>query len=154
MRILGKRRIVGPTERGGVMASIRKADYYTLKVSQRPGAGAALLAQMKAAGVNLLAFTGFPERGGAQVDFVPENGAKFRKAAKKAGLRVSGRKTVFIARGDDRVGALTGILDKLAKARINLVSLSAVTAGKRRYGMIFWVRKADVGRTARLLGAR
>ena len=136
------------------MASIRKADYYTMKVSQRPGAGAKLLAGMKAAGVNLLAFTGFPAGGGAQVDFVPDNSAKFRRAARRAGLRVSKRKTVFIARGDDRVGALTGILGKLAEAKINLVSLSAVTAGKRRYGMIFWVRKRDVGRASRVLGAR
>jgi len=136
------------------MASIRKADYYTMKVSQRPGAGAQLLAAMKDAGVNLLAFTGFPTGGGAQVDFVPDDGARFRQAAKKAGLRVSRRKTVFLARGDDRVGALTGILGKLAKAKINLVALSAVTAGKRRYGMIFWVKKKDVARAARALGAR
>ncbi|MCC6210616.1 MAG: hypothetical protein IT513_06180 [Burkholderiales bacterium] len=136
------------------MASIRKADYYTMKVSQRPGAGARLLAEMKAAGVNLLAFTGFPAGGGAQVDFVPENGARFRQAARKAGLRVSKRKTVFLARGDDRVGALTGILGRLAAAKINLVALSAVTAGKRRYGMLFWVKKKDVARAARVLGAR
>ena len=136
------------------MASIRKADYYTKKVSQRPGAGAKLLAAMKAAGVNLLAFTGFPSGGGAQVDFVPENGARFRQAARKAGLRVSKRKTVFVARGDDRVGALTGILGKLAAVKINLVALSAVTAGKRRYGMVFWVKKKDVARAARILGAR
>ena len=74
--------------------------------------------------------------------------------AAKAGLRVSKRKTVFLARGDDRVGALTGVLGKLAKAKINLVSLSAVTAGKRRYGMLFWVKKRDVGRASRVLGAR
>ena len=135
------------------MASIRKADYYTMKVSQRPGAGAKLLGTMKAAGVNLLAFTGFPTGGGAQVDFVPDNGAKFRQAAKKAGLRVSKRKTVFIARGDDRVGALTGILGKLAAAKINLVSLSAVTAGSKRYGMLFWVKKKDIARASRVLGA-
>ena len=136
------------------MASVRKADYYTMKVSQRPGAGARLLGAMKDAGVNLLAFTGFPAGGGAQVDFVPENGARFRQAAKRAGLRISGRKTAFLVRGDDRVGALTGVLGRLAQAKINLVSLSAVTAGKRRYGMIFWVKKKDVGRAARLLGAR
>lgn len=136
------------------MANIRKADYYTMKVSQRPGAGAALLGAMKAAGVNLLAFTGFPTGGGAQVDFIPENAARFRQAAKKAGLRVSARKTVFLARGDDRVGALTTILGKLARAKINIVSLSAVTAGKRRYGMVFWVKKKDVGRASRALGAR
>jgi prephenate dehydratase len=135
------------------MASIRRADYYTMKVSQRPGAGAQLLAAMKAAGVNLLAFSGFPERGGAQVDFVPESSVKFRRAAKKAGLRVSQRKTVFLVRGGDRVGALAGILGKLASRKINLVALSAVTAGSGRYGMIFWVKPRDVGRTARLLRA-
>ena len=69
-------------------------------------------------------------------------------------MRVSKRKTVFLARGDDRVGALTGILGKLATAKINLVALSAVTAGKRRYGMVFWVKKKDIGRASRVLGAR
>ena len=136
------------------MASIRKADYYTMKVSQRPGAGANLLSAMKAAGINLLAFTGFPAGGGAQVDFVPDNSVKFRRAAKKAGLRVSKRKTVFLVRGDDRVGALTGVLGKLASKKINLVALSAVTAGNGRYGMVFWVKPKDIGRTSRLLRAR
>ena len=135
------------------MASIRKADYYTVKVSQRPGAGAALLAAMKAAGVNLLAFTGFPTGGGAQVDFIPDNSVKFRRAAKKANLRVSKRKTVFLVRGSDRVGALTGVLGKLAAKKINLVALSAVTAGNRRYGMIFWVKPKDIGRASRALRA-
>ena len=50
------------------MASVRKAEYYTMKVPQRPGAGAALLNALKKARVNLLAFTGFPAGGGAQVD--------------------------------------------------------------------------------------
>ena len=136
------------------MASIRKADYYTVKVSQRPGAGAGLLAAMKAAGVNLLAFTGFPSGGGAQVDFIPDNSVKFRRAAKKANLRISKRKTVFLARGSDRVGALTGVLGKLASKKINLVALSAVTAGNGRFGMIFWVKPKDIGRASRALGAR
>jgi len=135
------------------MASIRKADYYTVKVSQRPGAGAGLLAAMKAAGVNLLAFTGFPSGGGAQVDFIPDNSVKFRRAAKKANLRISKRKTVFLVRGSDRVGALTGVLGKLAAKKINLVALSAVTAGNGRYGMIFWVKPKDIGRASRALRA-
>ena len=135
------------------MASIRRADYYSMKVSQRPGAGAKLLAAMKDAGVNLLAFTGFPAGGGAQVDFMPDNSVKFRRAAKKANLRVSKRKTVFLVRGSDRVGALTGVLGKLAAKKINLVALSAVTAGNGRYGMIFWVKPKDIGRASRVLRA-
>ena len=136
------------------MASVRKASYYSMKVPQRAGSGAQLLAALKAAKVNLLAFTGFPQGGGAQVDFVPQDNAKFLKVARKAKLRISSRKTVFLAQGDDRVGALTQILGKLAQAKINVVALDAVTAGKRRYGAMFWVKAKDVAKASRLLRAR
>ncbi len=134
--------------------SIRKASYYSMKLPQRPGAGAQLLAQLKAAKVNLLAFTGFPASGGAQVDFIPQDNAKFMKAARKAKLKLSARKTVFLVQGNDKIGALTAALGKLAKARINLVSLQAVTAGKRRFGAMFWVKAKDVAKASRALKAR
>jgi len=136
------------------MASVRKASYYSMKVPQRPGSGAQLLAALKAAKVNLLAFTGFPQGGGAQVDFVPQDNAKFVRAARQAKLQISARKTVFLAQGEDRVGALTRVLGKLASARINVVAVNAVTAGRRRYGMMFWVKPKDVAKAARLLRAR
>ena len=136
------------------MAIVRKASYYSMKVPQRPGSGAQLLAALKAAKVNLLAFTGFPEGGGAQVDFMPQDNAKFLKVARKAKLRISSRKTVFLAQGDDRVGALTRIFGKLAQAKINVVALDAVTAGKRRYGAMFWVKAKDVAKASRVLRAR
>lgn len=135
------------------MASIRKVDYYSMKVPNRPGAGSKLLDAMKAADVNLLAFTGFPASGGAQVDFVPKNRSAFLRAARKARLKISARKTVFLVRGTDRVGALTGILAKLAAKRIGLTALDAVTAGGGRFGAIFWVKKKDVGRVARIIRA-
>lgn len=134
--------------------AVRKASYYSMKLPQRPGAGAQLLAGLKKAKVNLLAFTGFPAAGGAQVDFIPKDNAKFTKAARKAKLKLSARKTVFLTQGNDKVGALTQILGKLAKAKINLVSLQAVTAGKGRYGAMFWVKAKDVARASRLLKAR
>jgi prephenate dehydratase len=134
--------------------AIRKASYYSMKVPQRPGAGAQLLGELKKAKVNLLAFTGFPAAGGAQVDFIPKDNAKFAQAARKAKLKLSARKTVFLASGADKVGALTQILNRLAKAKINLVSLQAVTAGSGRYGAMFWVKPKDVAKAARALKAR
>lgn len=134
--------------------AIRKASYYSMKVPQRPGAGAQLLGELKKAKVNLLAFTGFPAAGGAQVDFIPKDSAKFTQAARRAKLKLSARKTVFLASGADKVGALTTTLNRLAKARINLVSLQAVTAGSGRYGAMFWVKPKDVARAARALKAR
>lgn len=134
--------------------AVRKASYYSTKVPQRPGAGAQLLGELKKSKVNLLAFTGFPAAGGAQVDFIPKDNAKFMKAARKAKLKLSARKTVFLATGADKVGALTSILNRLAKAKINLVSLQAVTAGSGRFGAMFWVKAKDVARASRALKAR
>lgn len=134
--------------------AVRKASYYSMKVPQRPGAGAQLLGELKKSKVSLLAFTGFPASGGAQVDFIPKDNAKFTRAARQAGMKLSARKTVFLASGADKVGALTSILNRLAKARINLVSLQAVTAGSGRFGAMFWVKAKDVARASRALKAR
>ena len=133
---------------------VRKAEYYSMKVPNRAGAGAKMLEALKAQGVNLLAFTGFPVRGGVQIDFIPQNGTAFRRVAKRLGWKISARKAVFLLQGDDRAGAMTGVLGKLAAARINLVALDAAVAGGGRYGAMFWVKKKDVARTARLLRAR
>ena len=83
-----------------------------------------------------------------------ETPAEFARAARKMGVNLGKAKTAFLVQGADRVGALTGVLGKLAAKKINLVALSAVTAGNGRYGMIFWVKPKDIGRTSRLLRAR
>ena len=135
-------------------AKIRKLGYYSMKAPNRAGTGAKMLEALRNEGVNLLAFTGFPEGGGTQVDFVPESDAAFRHAARRDGMKLSARKTVFLVQGDDRPGALAGALGKLGAARINVTALDAVCAGKRRFGAILWVKPKDVARAARVLGAR
>ena len=133
---------------------IRKADYFYVQVPNRAGEGARMLATLRDNGVNLLAFTGFPNGRKTQVDFVPENAAALRRAANKMKLNLGKRKTVFLVQGGDRVGALAGLLGKLAAARINITAMQAVTGGKSRYGAIFWVKPDNVTRAARVLGAR
>jgi hypothetical protein len=133
---------------------VRKSDYFAIQVPNRPGAGARILAGLKAEGVNLVAFTGFPNGRTAQIDLVPERSSTLRRAAKKLNLRLGKRKTCFIIRGDDRVGALSSTLQKLAAARISVTALDAVTAGKGRFGAVFWVRPQNVARASRMLRAR
>lgn len=133
---------------------IRKVAYFSMQVPNRPGVGAAMLQSIAEGRQNLLAFTGFPSGGGAQVDFVPTKPAEFARGAKKHGVKLSKRKTAFLVQGEDRVGALVRILDALAKARINMVAMDAVTAGSRRFGAIFWVKPKDVARASRLLRAK
>jgi hypothetical protein len=136
------------------MATIRKAAYFSMHTPNRAGVGARMLTGLRNEGVNLRAFTGFPHAGRAQVDFIPVDTGKFLRAARKLGLKVGKRKTVFIAQGADKPGAIAAICDKLAKAGVNMVAMDAVAAGGGRYGAIFWVKRKDVARASRVLGAR
>ncbi|MGE5190543.1 MAG: ACT domain-containing protein [Gemmatimonadota bacterium] len=131
---------------------IRKIDYFKAQVADKAGEGARVLAILADAGVNLLAFTGFPRGRKAQVDFVPEDAAAFKAAARKARLSVT-KKTAFLVQGDDRPGVVAGVASKLAAAGVNITAMDAVAAGAGRFGAILWVRPADVRRAARALGA-
>ena len=133
---------------------LRKVDYFYVMVPNTAGQGSKVLAGLAAEGVNLLAFSGFPSRGKGQLDLVPENSAKFRRAARKLKLKLSKRKTGFLLQGSDRVGAMTKTLKKLAAGKINVTAMDAVTGGNGRFGAILWVKPKKVAKAAKLLGAR
>jgi hypothetical protein len=134
--------------------SIRRVDYYYAMAPDKPGEAARILGALSDAGVNLLAFTGFPHGGRrAQLDFMPENAAAFLRAARKAGLKLSARKTGFLIHGNDRPGALAAIVRKLGAAGINVTAVDAVCAGGGRYGALLWVKQPDLRRAAKVLGA-
>ncbi len=133
---------------------IRRVDYFYLQVPNKAGEGARALGVLREAGVNLLAFSGFPSGRGAQMDFVPEDAAAFRAAAKQAKWKLTGPKKAFLIAGDDRPGVVADVLQKLADAKINVTAVDAACAGGGRYGAILWVAPRDVTRAAKLLGAR
>ncbi|RMG60074.1 MAG: hypothetical protein D6713_03940 [Deltaproteobacteria bacterium] len=135
-------------------ASVKVVPYYKMETPNKAGEAAKVLSQLKDAGVNLLAYTAFPRKRKAQMDFVPEDNAKFRRAAKKLGLPVSERKNCFLIQGDDRVGALQEVVQKLADAGINITAVDAVTAGKGRFGAILWVKEEDFRKAKKALGAK
>ena len=133
---------------------VRRVPYFVMNVANKPGEGAKVLDALKKAGINLLAFSGFPQPGRrAQLDFVPANPAAFLKVARKAKWKVSQRKIGFLVQGKDRVGACANFLGKLAAAKINVTAVDCVSAGAGRYGGIFWVKPRDVRRAARILRA-
>ena len=134
---------------------VRKVSYCTCEVPTRPGQAAAALGALAEAGVDLLAFTGFPLGGGrAQLDFAAASLAGVRRVARREGWRLSRPKKAFLIVGDDRVGAVHQHVARLAAARINVTALNAVSAGAGRYGVIRWVKPRHYARAARALRAR
>ena len=136
-----------------MMDTIRKVAYFAMDVPNKPGEGARVLGILSQAGVNLLAFSGFPSGRKAQLDIIPEDVNRFKQAAKTAKLKTRPQKFGFLVQGDDHKGAVAELLKTLADKKINITAIDAVSAGAGRYGAIFWVQPRDVNRTAKLLGA-
>jgi len=134
---------------------VRKANYCYMTVTGRAGHGAKILGMLNEAHVNLLAFSGFPVKGGkAQLDLLTEDMAGVRRVARKNNWRLSTTKKAFLIQGNDQVGAVHRHIQKLADAKINVTAADAVAAGKGRYGMLLWVKPKDYARAAKALNAK
>ena len=133
--------------------TIRLVDYFYITVPNNPGEGARALQILKDAGVNLLAFSGFPQGRRAQMDFIPADASAFKQAAKKAKWKVVGPKRGFLVQGEDRLGAIADLLERLAAAKVDVTAMDAVSIADGRYGALLWVAPKDVKKAVTLLGA-
>ena len=133
--------------------TVRKVAYFAMEVPNKPGEGARLLGMLADLGVNMLAFSGFPRGRKAQLDFIPEDAAIFKNAAKSAKIKTRPQKFGFLVQGDDRKGAVADLLKMLSDKKINVTAIDAVSAGALRYAAILWVDRKDVNKAGKALGA-
>ena len=134
-------------------AIIRKVQYFYAMIEDKPGQAYQLLSNLASEEVNLLAFSAVPT-GPAQTQLIiyPESEEKLARMAEKTGLVLNGPYQAFLISGDDELGALVDIHQKLCEAHINVVTSSGVTDGKGGYGYILHVRNEDFTEVERLLG--
>jgi hypothetical protein len=127
------------------------AQYFYLHAPQRPGEAARLLGALRESGVNLLALSGFPDGRRAQVDLVPEDASALRAAARRHGWKLTGPKKVLLLSGEDRVGAMADVAERLAAAKINIVATQAVATRPGVYSALLWVPPKDLNRAVKVL---
>jgi len=132
--------------------TVRQVDYFYIEVPNKVGEGAKILRALKDAGVNLLAFSGFPSGRRAQLDFFPADAAAFKQTAKANRWKVVGPKRGFLVQGDDRVGAVADLIGKLADAKVDVIAIDAVSIDDR-YGALCWVAARSIKKAASILGA-
>jgi hypothetical protein len=133
--------------------SISKVDHFSATIPNRVGEGARVLGVLRDAGVNFTAIWAYPLKPGkAQVEMIPQSSAELKKAAKKAGLKLSAKQTAFFVNGQDHPGVVGDILAKLSGAGINVGAVEAVCAGAGRYGAVIFLPQSDVRKASQALG--
>jgi len=134
-------------------AKIRRATYFHATVRDEPGEAYRLLALLAASNVNLLAFNAIPMgRENTQLMLFPEHAELLARVAAEKGIALSGPHPAFLIRGDDELGALVDMHERLATARINVYASAGVSADCGRYGYLLYVSPQDFENAATVLG--
>lgn len=127
--------------------SIHRVEYYYTAVEDRPGEAYRVLAGLADSGVNLLALTGIPtgpQR--TQLALFPEDSHRLREVAGKVGMSLDGPHSAILVQGDDELGAIMAVHEKLFEARVNVYASMGVTDGKGDYGYVLYVRPEELDR--------
>jgi hypothetical protein len=132
--------------------SVRRADYFYTTVEDRPGEGHKLLTQLADVDVNLLAFAAVPIGPvHTQLTLFPDDAERMASAARKAGLALDGPHPALLVQGDDDLGALAGVHEKLFEAGVNVYASTGVADGHGSYGYVLYVRPDEYTRAASAL---
>ncbi len=131
----------------------RRAAYFYTTVQDRPGEAYRLLSRLAALGFNLQAFTAVPTGPGhTQLTLFPDDAQRLVAEATRAGIALDGPHHALLVQGDDELGALAAVHEKLYAAQVNVFASSGVSDGKGSYGYVIYVRPDEYEAAARALG--
>lgn len=132
---------------------IRRVEYFHANVVDEPGEAYKVLSALAGLGVSLVAFTAVPvgpDR--TQITLFPEDPGKMRSEAQKAGMALDGPHRALLVQGDDQLGALAALHEKLYRAQVNVYVSTAIADGAGKFGHLIYVRPEDFERAAKALG--
>jgi hypothetical protein len=122
--------------------TIRGVEYYYANVRDELGAAYRILAQLAELGVNLLAFTAVPSGPNlAQFALFPDDSSKLLAQARAANLPLDGPYHAVLVQGDDELGALASVHERLVKAGVDIFASSGVTDGRGAFGYVVYARE-------------
>lgn len=131
---------------------ITRVDYFYVTVKDKPGEAYQLLSTLADVGINLLAFTAIPAGPlRTQLTLFPEDPHKMSNTAQRAGLELDGPNPALLVQGDDQLGALAEIHEKIYRADVNVYASNGVTDGEGDYGYVIYIRPEDMQKALKAL---
>jgi len=133
------------------MATARKIDVLTVKLDPKPGALAQVLGAFREAKVNLTASWAYQMGPGeAQAHFFTADADRAKQALTKLG-KTPKTEAAFWVEDADKIGNYHSVLEKFAKAGVNIEATDAFGIGGK-FATVIFVAEGDVGKAAKALG--
>ena len=129
---------------------IKRVKYFSIGTQDKPGELARFAKRMMEANVDMAGVWGFAKgQGKAEIIAIPKDPEKFKKSAQGSGWTMK-EGSCFHLTGEDRVGALSDTLDRVAQEGINLHAVDAIALGGK-YAAYVWTDEKEVERLAKVL---
>jgi hypothetical protein len=133
------------------MATAKKIDVLTIKLDPKPGALAQVLGAFREAKVNVTASWGYQMGPGeAQASFFTGDLDRAKQALTKLG-KTPKTEAAFWVEDADQIGNYHNVLQKMAKAGINIEATDAFAIGGK-FATVIFVAESDVPKAAKVLG--
>ena len=132
---------------------IRRVQYFYAMVKDQPGEAYRLMTQLASSEVSLMAFKAIPMGPGlTQLVLFPDDVELLARAAERTGVVLTGPHKAFLIHGDDRLGALVDLHQRLSDGHVNVYASDGVTDGRGGYGYVLYVRPDEYETAAGILG--
>jgi len=133
--------------------TVRRVEYFYANVRDETGAAYRVLAELAARGVGLLAFTAVPSGVSmAQFAIFPEDPNRLVAEARSAQMELEGPHYALLVQGDDELGALADVHQRIFEAGVDVYASTGVTDGRGSFGYVVYVREDRFERAAEALG--
>lgn len=135
------------------MASLEATRYVNIKVEDKPGVLAEIARGLKWRNISLRGLWGFAAQAGEARLFCVSNEMEALKDFLRAAHFSFEEGRAIYAYGRDETGALVDILDKLARAGVNIHAIETVAAGNQ-FASYLWFAGTDEENAFRVLGLK
>ena len=115
-----------------------RATQLTVSLKSRPGTLAQLARTLADAGVNIVTLSADAVTGRGKIRVIVNDPGTAKRALRRAKYRFS-EEPAFVVRLRNKPGALARVAEKVAKARVNIKSAYATTAGRGSATVVFTV---------------
>jgi hypothetical protein len=124
--------------------NVRQIEYTNIVVEYRVSDASKLLSTLASSGIDFLAYEATSIEGKQTLfTLFSDNAQKMAKVADKHGFKVDGPYSAILVKGDEEIGALAAIYDKLSQANISVDESSGIAHINGGYGVILYIKQED-----------